>query len=117
MARVLSVSYDPSLLDMRQILLARKGYLVDSASDISQALELCNNSTQFDLLLLGHSIPNRDKELLIKVFRAKYPAPVLALKRAPFEADVPGADLVIDPDPDVLLRAIAMLLRDKNTTE
>ncbi len=112
MTRILSVSYDVSLLHTRQGLLESKGYVVASAGRLSEALDHCNSGTQFDLFILGHSIPDSDKEMLITVFRANYPAPVLALKRGS-EASVRGADLAIDPDPRVLLSSVATLVRGK----
>ena len=114
MASILSVSYDPSLLETRQGLLESKGHSVVSVSSVSEAVESCNNGTPFDLFLLGHSIPDRDKELLIKVFRSNFAGPVVALKRGS-EAQVRGADLEIDPDPPLLLYAVATLLRGKST--
>jgi CheY-like chemotaxis protein len=90
-----------------------KGYAVTSAYSLSEALDYCNGGTQFNLLILCHSIPYSEKEMMIKGFRANCPAPVLALKRGS-EGAVRGADLVIDPDPRVLLSSVATLVRGKS---
>jgi len=78
--RILSVSYDSVLLATRQMLLEQKGYHVTSALGFSEAVEDCQNKG-FDLFVLGHSIPEKDKLHLIKTFRCNCPAPILSLER------------------------------------
>jgi DNA-binding NarL/FixJ family response regulator len=112
--QVLSVSYDRLLLETRHGLLESRGYSVASARRLSEALDYCNSGTQFDLFILCHSIPDSDKEMLIKAFRANHSALVLGLKRR-WAASVRGADLVIDPDPRLLLRSVATIVRGKGT--
>jgi CheY-like chemotaxis protein len=114
MACILSVSYDPSLLETRENLLELKGYSVSSAGSVSEALEYCNSGAPFDLFILGHSIPNSDKETLMKAFRSNSSAPIIALKRGS-EMIVRGADIVIEPDPHTLLSSVASLLAGKST--
>jgi DNA-binding response OmpR family regulator len=64
MSRILSISYDESLLQTRAMLLERAGYEVDSALGFSAAIHACKTK-QFDLVVLGHSIPVEDKEQII----------------------------------------------------
>jgi DNA-binding response OmpR family regulator len=110
MPSILSVSYDEPLLITRQRMLEGEGYTVKSVCSLDEAVEVCGKGTTFDLLLLGHSIPQHDKELLIKAFRATCSAPVLALRR-PGDETVLGADVVIEPDhPRVLLDSVATAL-------
>jgi DNA-binding NtrC family response regulator len=78
--RILSVSYDAVLLATRQMLLEQKGYTVTSALGFREALEHCQNDG-FDLFVLGHSIPEKDKLHLIETFRVSCPAPILSLER------------------------------------
>lgn len=78
--RILSVSYDGSLLATRQMLLETQGYAVTSALGYTDAISHCT-SHDFDLFVLGHSIPLRDKHELVKTFRANCAAPVLSLER------------------------------------
>jgi DNA-binding response OmpR family regulator len=78
--RILSVSYDISLLETRKMLLEQKGYAVVNAFGFSKALGFCR-AGGFDLFILGHSIPYDDKLALIESFRAHCPAPILSLER------------------------------------
>ena len=88
--RILSVSYDEPLLRTRELLLRREGYDVSSALGFTDAVEHCKDGN-FDLFILGHSIPDKDKRQLISVFHGDCQAPVLALRRhgenAPDNAD------------------------------
>jgi DNA-binding response OmpR family regulator len=67
--RILSVSYDQALLATRKMLLEHRGYDVTSALGFSDAVEQCQNC-DFDLFIIGHSIPEKDKLNLIKTFRS-----------------------------------------------
>ncbi|HET9282603.1 MAG TPA: hypothetical protein VFR24_11640 [Candidatus Angelobacter sp.] len=93
--RILSISYDMSLLATRQMLLEQRGYTVTSALGFSLAIGQCRNSG-FDLFILGHSIPDTDKNELIRTFRENCHAPILSLER-PGEAYVP-CDYHASPD-------------------
>jgi CheY-like chemotaxis protein len=107
--RVLSVSYDHSLLKTRELILSDRGCQVTSALGFEKAMEHCANQPQFDLLVLGHSIPYADKETLIETFRTNCPGRVVALKRFG-EKCVPGADVEIQPEPEELIAAVAAIL-------
>ena len=78
--RILSVSYDMSLLATRKMLLEQKGYAVVNALGFSKALASCRDGG-FDLFILGHSIPHDDKLALIEAFRAHCSAPIVSLER------------------------------------
>lgn len=78
MKRVLSVSYDFALLQSRQYLLESLGTDVTSAYGFTDALKVCSQG-EFDLFVLGNSIPNPDKAALIKKFRESCPAPILEM--------------------------------------
>jgi DNA-binding NtrC family response regulator len=62
------------------MLLEQKGYEVTSALGFTDAVEHCKNDS-FDLFILGHSIPHKDKLHLIETFRSNCPAPILSLER------------------------------------
>lgn len=109
MTRALSVSYDQALLSSRQLLLESLGCQVVSASDFSHALQHCNNGSRFDLFVLGHSIPNPEKEALVTAFRSHCSAPVIALKRLG-EEPTASADFEIEPDPGQLLQVISRVI-------
>lgn len=109
---ILSVSYDPSLLATRQMMLEAAGYRVVSAFGFVEAEKRCKQ-VGFDLFVLGHSIPRPDKQSLISYFRHVCPAPVVSLLRTG-EPLVDGADYHLSPDdPHVLLQEIANILRPR----
>lgn len=111
--RILSISYDPTLLWTRQMLLQQVGYDVRSAEGFAATLRTCREEGhQFDLVVLGHSIPHEDREAIIHEISETCPAPVLALLR-PNESHVKGATRSIDAsDPAALLAAVEEILRD-----
>ena len=90
------MSYDEPLLRTRELLLRREGYVVSSALGFTDAAESCKTG-KFDLFILGHSIPDKDKRELIRVFRAQSRGPVLALRR-PGENRADDADAHAFPD-------------------
>jgi DNA-binding NtrC family response regulator len=63
MARILNISYDASLLRTREELLKREGLEVVSVVGFSAALE-ATRKCQYDLAIIGHSIPRDDKRKL-----------------------------------------------------
>jgi DNA-binding response OmpR family regulator len=93
--KILSVSYDLSLLATRKMLLEHKGYSVTNGLGFTQSIEQCSNGG-FDLFILGHSIPKSDKLALIASFRANCPAPILSLER--HGEDVVACDYHASPD-------------------
>ena len=114
MPKILSVSYDTALLSTRELILQSKGYEVTSVCSLTEGLKECKSGIRFDLFIIGHSIPNDEKETLIRAFRANWRGPVLAVERSG-EAPVPGADSVIEPNPLLLLDSVAKLLRQERT--
>jgi len=81
MSRILSISYDEALLHTREMLLRREGFAVESALGFSEAVQACEKS-EFDLVIMGHSIPPAEREQLIRQLRAVCSTPILALRRA-----------------------------------
>ena len=112
MPRILSVSYDATLLRTRQMLLERAGYEVVSTQNLTEALEKCR-STAYDLVIMGHSIPRSDKQDIIRALRQHCPAPVLALLRGG-EAPLKEAADSIDPfNPSLLLSTVERILNSR----
>jgi DNA-binding response OmpR family regulator len=93
-ARILSVSYDLSLLRSRQWILEREGYVVTSAGSLKEAAGFCKTGS-FHLVMIGHSIPDSDKQWMIAELRAVCSTPVLALL-CPGENPVAGVDYNLD---------------------
>ena len=108
--RILSISYDVSLLLTRKLLLEQMGFEVVSAEGFEVACDACEaENEKFDLVVLGHSIPRQDKERIITGVRRKCRPPILALLMA-HESSVRGADRSVDADPNVFLATIREML-------
>lgn len=112
--RILSISYDRSLLWTRQLLLEQLGYSVVSAEGFSQAWEAAEKTKPgFDLIILGHSIPPDDKKVIVGRMSATCDCAILALLR-PFESPVAEATMSIDAgDPNAFLNAVRKILKDR----
>jgi DNA-binding response OmpR family regulator len=111
--RILSISYDRSLLWTRQLLLEQLGYEVVSAEGFAQAWDTADDKNSFDLIILGHSIPPKDKAAIVQHMRTSSSAPILALLR-PHESPVPEAARSIDAgDPGGFLNSVREMLREK----
>ena len=109
--RILSISYDRSLLWTRQLLLEQLGYQVFSAEGFAQAWEATENRNhRFDLIILGHSIPPNDKKAMVAHMRDSCACPILALLR-PYESPVSEVEMSIDAgDPNAFLIAVRKML-------
>jgi DNA-binding NtrC family response regulator len=106
--RILSVSYDVSLLATRRMLLEQRGYTVTSSLGFSTAIEHCQQS-DFDLFILGHSIPETDKVHLIRIFRENCSAPILSLER--YGEGYVACDFHASPDdPEKFLKVVEDIL-------
>ncbi|MCU1284393.1 MAG: hypothetical protein JWO13_743 [Acidobacteriales bacterium] len=80
-ARILSVSPDKILGEIRQAILSRTGYRVTHADNASDAVsELA--SRNFDLLILCQTIPCKERKILLSESKAKN-VPVLSVTTAP----------------------------------
>ena len=103
--RVLNISYDESLLQTRHWILEQAGYEVKSALGFMEAEAECRNG-RFDLVIVGHSLPRRDKIALAEATRSGCRAKVLSLRKQGQEP-IPEADYASDSiDPDGLLEAV-----------
>jgi|SRR4051812_8469817 DNA-binding NtrC family response regulator len=107
--RILSISYDSSLLFTRQAMLELAGYEVISAEGFADAIERCPGD--FDLVIVGHSIPQKDKRAIVAALHEHgCDAPLLSLLR-PGENKLPEAAHAVDPHrPDDLLNAVQWIL-------
>jgi CheY-like chemotaxis protein len=112
--RILSISYDEAILKTRHYLLDRAGYEVVSALRFTEALDHCDQET-FDLVVLGHSLPPRDKDALIGTLKGKCRCPVLSMRRTGSEPH-PDADYSLDAGegPEALLQMIEVILSQQS---
>jgi DNA-binding response OmpR family regulator len=108
MARILSVSYDLLLLQMRHMIMENAGYEVVSVHTLEKGLEHCKQGG-FDGFVLGHSIPDDDKRKMVDFFRQSCAAPIISLRRGASEKSVDGAEFKIYPDPEALLKLLSQV--------
>lgn len=92
--RILSISYDLSLLLTRQLILQQAGYQVASALGFVDAMRISRDG-KFDLAIIGHSIPVHDQEALLEAIKKSSGAAVLSLHRSN-EGPMQGADYALD---------------------
>ena len=110
--RILSISYDGTLLKTRHDMLHQRGYVVTSAEGFTEAMEQCH-AGEFDLVVIGHSIPHNDKEALFSAVQESCAAPVIALSRGS-EPQLKGAADTVDPmDPKCFLKAVEKIASSK----
>jgi CheY-like chemotaxis protein len=77
--RILSVGYEPVLMQSRKQLLRSAGYEVVEATGYSQAVTLLN-AESFDVLVLGHSLPEFHRQRVIEAAETVCPElPILFL--------------------------------------
>jgi DNA-binding response OmpR family regulator len=107
---ILSVSYDCVLMKTRQMVLEKHGYKVTSAEGFVEAIAECQ-SADYDLLIIGHSVPPAEKQMLVEESKRHCQSPILALLR-PGELEVKGATKSLDASyqPDALLLMVEELL-------
>ncbi len=108
--RILSISYDPVLLNTRGMILRQEGYAVDSAQTLQEAVKL-SRSTRFDVVIIGHSIPAEDQQQMAEEVRKNCPGVlVVALRRRDGER-LPFADLALEPHkPEEMMRELRHML-------
>ena len=98
------------------MLLEARGYHVTSAEGYVAAIRKCRGG-EYDLLIVGHSIPHADKEAIVSEMRQHCPSPVLALLR-PNEPVLREANESVDASrPDLLLAAVERLLAHRAIAE
>jgi CheY-like chemotaxis protein len=104
---ILSISYDQPLLVTRKLILEDAGYDVSSAFGFAEAMEICTVRHDFDLILMGHSMPQKDKASLIAALRPKCPAPLLSILKHG-DSPIPEANYSVEAldGPHALLDAV-----------
>ena len=111
---ILSVSCDESLLRTRHWILEAAGFNVTSALGFAQATTQFQ-AGRFDLVILGHSMPRKDKEARRRVIRSYDRSRVLSLLRM---GDSPLADvdysIEASEGPEALVSAVRKVLDYEN---
>jgi len=108
------VTFDRILGATREMLFTQAGFLVVSVSTIGHAVQLCAAGS-FDLIVIGHSIPLDQRELLLKEVRRRCDTPTLALSRHD-EPALSNADYIFDSgeSPGVLLQTVVEILKPRD---
>jgi DNA-binding response OmpR family regulator len=111
--KILSVSSDVSLARTRFLLFTGAGFHVSSALGIEDAVKQYKTA-DFDMVVIGHSMPSKEKKLLLEQIQRRSSTSVLVLQRRG-ESKVEGADHVLDASqgPVALLETVASILSSK----
>jgi hypothetical protein len=108
---VLSVGLDASLLKNRNIVMRSAGYLVESASSVNEAAHRFL-AGDFDLVILCHSVPTRERERLTGLIRASGSlTPVISISGNLRQYDA-FATATIEDGPDFFTGVKAVLNRE-----
>ncbi|HTK94679.1 MAG TPA: hypothetical protein VL382_03505 [Terriglobales bacterium] len=113
--RILSIAYDKALRETRHLLLQSGGYEVTSIGTRTHAVELCRRG-DFDLVIVGTSVPQAEKVSILREIRSVCAAPVLVL-RSPGESTLPDVnyDLAPGEGPAPFLAAVDEIFRGRRT--
>jgi DNA-binding response OmpR family regulator len=91
--KVLCVSFDTAVSDIRCAALRKAGYAVTATIDVKEALHLLSRA-EFELVIVGHRFATADKYLLAVEAEEKANIPVLLVCGAWAERDIPAAGRV-----------------------
>ena len=92
--RILSISYDESILKTRHYIFEQAGFEVASAFGFSDALNQCKEG-RFDVVVLGHTLPPQDKTALVSVLRDSCGCPIVSIRK-PGQSRHPEADYSVE---------------------
>jgi len=110
--RILCISNDAALLATRRMLLEQSGFTVVAAFGFAEAMGHCSTDASFDLVLMGQTLPPKDKKSLIATMREMdCKAPVLSI-RLHGDEPLPEVDYTIESQagPVALIEAVKAAL-------
>lgn len=105
----LTVGLDPLLLETRNRILESAGHTIVSALSVEQGLDQFV-SGDFDIVILCHSIPVRERERLTYAIRRLSPNTPVVVVTARLSAVDSFADAMIENEPEILLQEIPRIL-------
>jgi CheY-like chemotaxis protein len=112
---VLAVGTDPSLWKTRSLVLQSAGYMVESASSVKEAFDRFQ-SGDYDLVLLCHSVPRKDKDRLTSLIRASGSrTPIVSIAGNPGECDAFATATLEDGPSNFLARIKDVLVKAEKT--
>lgn len=90
----------------RHYIFENAGFDVISAYGFSDAMEQCREGT-FDVVVLGHTLPPKDKTALVTLLRERCHCSVVSIRK-PGQGKHPDADYSVDSGegPETLLAAV-----------
>ena len=108
------MTFDRMLGATREMLFKQAGFQVKTVHVIGHAIQSCT-AESFDLIVIGHSIPIEQRELLLKEVRRQCATPTLALCRH-CEPPLTNADHVFDSaeSPGLLLETVVEILKSRD---
>jgi CheY-like chemotaxis protein len=111
-AHILCISYDEALLETRKLILERAGFKVTTAHGLDEAIERCGGEPDFDLIVMGHSIPRKDKSDIFTKLHNYADIPMLSIRRHG-DDPVPEATYSIDSEegPQALIDGVREAIR------
>ena len=107
------MTFDRSLGATREMLFTQAGFQVKTVFAIGNAVQSCAGEP-FELVVIGHSIPIEQRELLLKEVRRQCATPTLALCRHA-EPPLSSADYIFDSteSPGLLLETVVEILKSQ----
>lgn len=104
--RILSISYDESIMKTRHFIFEQAGFEVISAWGFKEAMTQCHDG-KFDVVVLGHTLPPQDKTALVSALREKCGCPIISIRK-PGQSKHPDADYSVDSGegPEAMLATI-----------
>lgn len=109
---VLAIGRDPLLLETRSQVLQGAGYTVVPELSLKKAVARFSEG-DFDLVLLCHSIPAKDRELLTQLLREHTSRTPIVSVSSNLSAFDSFADATVESDPKELLVGLRELLVKK----
>jgi CheY-like chemotaxis protein len=111
---VLSVSFDPMILETRNLLLRSVGYIVVPAVSIRETIHLFRDG-DFDLVILCHTLSLTDRERLTSFIRASGSRiPIVCVSETAAGERIASADATLDKDPAAFLGTLEDLLSKRS---
>ncbi|MFB3917171.1 MAG: hypothetical protein ACE14M_10605 [Terriglobales bacterium] len=108
--RILCVSFDAAVSNIRSAALQHAGYSVVPTIKIAEALELLSRE-RFDLVLIGHRFSHEEKRSLATMAKQEFKTPVLLVREASVPPDIPADAMVYALDgTSGILKAAELLL-------
>lgn len=115
--RVLCVSFDRTVSDVRSDALRKAGYTVTTTTTVGDAIKLLLSEEKFDLVIIGHRFSREEKRGLARMAREDCSTPVL-LVQVSMDSDIPADSRVyaLDGTAGLLKEAKLLLAKRKSAT-